>query len=1271
MGMEQFGAKIVLDGSQAQNEILAIARSMGQFNQAVAQGVRNGLQPMAQALDNVARKANLYQQRIGRGKEAQIVPNERISKSAAQGLLTRQQQLKIQTAKLFKQFTDMANAGVAPSSRAMLNLARAFETAEAPTKAVRKAMDQAAQTLRDVEAGTNRAKQGVIEFQRAQRLAAQEAIRDEKSKQSLKDRLMTTNAKNFDQERDQERKRNEAQRKADNQQNAMLANAFATDSKRKAAARGRLGTGVQNLQNRLIGSPFASNFRPLLADASALYHNADATTRQFKDMSAQIADAGRQLTGANRAASLMSAVSKVNAKAAKDKADQDERDAKAKDRQEAKDKRELERENNKAAARQKAAAALAKAEKHQAGIAQHSIGEEKALLRLSSAAQGFMLGQSILQRQVIGVGFSLVFARWAILKYMAAAAAATIVIGSTAGLAGAFARLSIASGKAGVALEEQGQKLANFFQSAAKAQQILAQASKISATLGTPRDETQNMLATLERFGINQEKYRTAILNAAAATDQSITQVTASFVDIIKADADQRGEMTRKFAKDFDLPVKKYRSSVELADALNKRFANSAENSSKTASAGINRIANSWLDFKNVMGSVINEFLKPALEPLLAFINGMTQGFKSARDAGKASGDLNKNVESFSMTMRKLTPYLAYFGYLIGTVMYKTVIRTAQVIKVLADTLIRLWNKMKPVRDFIIALIHALKEFLDKLVGWVQHNKALILTLGAIAFALFGLPRLFALVVNAVSDLIGGILALGRAILGIPKATVEFLTKGFEAAENAIKNLLTQLGLLKDKDVNVNANTDSLDAAKVKGFGDAVDGLHDKKIKVDSSDLDKVGDKLKDATQNVKIDVNGQGAGETLQKSLVRGFINGLAGAIGGALIVALGSISTPALLVAAAVAGALVIGALIGAFPYQTGQIVGGLGTVLINALPLAVSYAAQGIAKAIVLLFQIMEKSIELEGLLIISAFLIPFNVVKDTVTSVIGDIKDIAVGLWGGDWSGALAAGKRLLEDIFINPFKNIGIEIGKVFSKLTDIVLPGGIGSIRDLLNGPDGIPSLSIGIPDKLQDWGETFASGVEDKFTNRILPVLQTGFGNAWDTIVDGFGKSDTAGLRGALKWGFDILKLIGDGIGNPFERFGNFIRRIWEYVSRFLDWIQGNMSALNPANWIGGAIHRFGNVEWPSFDLGGVVPGRPGQRVPVMATAGEVFLGAPNVAASRGTFSGGGGGVTINIDISDTVISNSESMTEFADKVSGIIVQRLGFSKSLTYHRV
>lgn len=340
------------------------------------------------------------------------------------------------------------------------------------------------------------------------------------------------------------------------------------------------------------------------------------------------------------------------------------------------------------------------------------------LLKLAAASSGVMLGFSALQKNVVGVGFGLLFLGMTIPKVVLAVGALTVAIGLAYKALKGFVDLSMAAGKAGMQFEAMGQQMANWFQSAAKSQAVLQSGEQIARQFRVPLEAADQLAFKLAQLGLNQQIYQKAILNTAAATGDSITNVADRFYNITRADASNRADLIKQAGLDWGIALKNYGSSLEFAEALNARFADSAKNSSETAAAGLINLKNMWILFTRTVGAIWTAVIGPIFDLFSNFIDGMRAGFQESLDSAKATGQLTRQLDDLRAIIRSILPYLFTLGVQIGRVLYSATMLAVGALKVFFVTLRAGLRWLKEFRDQSSATGRDFKrDFLNAVTG--------------------------------------------------------------------------------------------------------------------------------------------------------------------------------------------------------------------------------------------------------------------------------------------------------------------------------------------------------------------------------------------------------------------------------------------------------------------------------------------------------------------------------------------------------------------------
>lgn len=949
--------------------------------------------------------------------------------------------------------------------------------------------------------------------------------------------------------------------------------------------------------------------------------------------------------------------------------------------------------------------------------------QAKALLYLSSAAQGTMLAMSALQGNIVGVAFGLIFLGYGLVTVAAGFAllAAAYVVTYR------FFKMVISQGaKAGAAMEKLGTQMTSYFKDAARAQKNLTQASGLAQNFGIDTETARNVVFDLDKVGMATDTYMTALANASAATGKDIADVTEQFLAIQKAKVKDQANLMEQFSKDFDLGAKRYASSLDLAAALNERFAGAAERNANTQLGMIAKIKAAWTDFTTNVGSVLEGFFKPVLQTMLLFVQAIGAGFAAAKKTGEETGTLQQNMADFASTVRAVTPFLIKLGWILGKVVYHGMILLAKVIKTVADTLIRLWNKIKPVVDTIRGWIPLIKELIDKIISWYQKNKDLIDTLLKILAGVVAFELMTRILMGTLNGAIGLVKGLGDAIVALGKILAntnlgKLIKLGIEGAEAALKtiaDIAEAIGKLSGKMLGIG----------VTAFGDALKGL--------GGLLDDILNKIKNIN-NTPIapranipSIPGFGPG-MLPHLMIP--VDWIATALSQALLLA----ARHPLVLAALATVAVVIAA--GVFPFETGQITKNiidwtlaiLGAIIITFARVHVRLADAFIDLWATALLSGIPRLYELANGFTTRLY----EIIVETLKSVGSGFIDIFVGIFTLDFQRAFDGAKTILNALFVNlptellalfrdTFMTIITEIipavAEAFAKAVKSIFE----PIYDLVKEP-----LSKAW-EFVDGWVKEFAAGwiaeKFDTFKNTISASL-TGLKDDFKKLFT-FEGSDS--LEALVKGTINEIKDFIVRISNPFEPMLGWMDPIINKAKELIGWIQkipgvgggGSNSGSEPSSgggttgstgnpsqkastWIkaqiagmyplegGGIRYKIAMSHWSDFQpqhtvvdmfgggvpdlskyaLGGVVPGRPGTKVPVLADAGEMFLGHPSLAAGsgrQGRAMGGGQSVNVYVDLRGSVIDN-EAADRVANATAAKLMGRTSGNRQMTFHRV
>lgn len=955
----------------------------------------------------------------------------------------------------------------------------------------------------------------------------------------------------------------------------------------------------------------------------------------------------------------------------------------------------------------------------------HAPAVQKQLINLSSAAQGTMIAFSALQGSIQGVLFGLVFLGWSNLKVSLSFAALALSIGTVV----KSARLLLGLAKTvGREWETTGQRLALSLGSAAKAMEVLAKASSLSGQFGLPQADTRDAIGQLAQLGLATDTYIKGLANTAQGTGQTMTEVTKQFIEITTADADKRRSLIEAFAKENKIAIKDYGNSLELAMALQDRWNGSLELMAQTQEGMVGRIRSAWTDFGVSVGIVLNSYIKPVLSAILALAQGLSKGFAEAMKTSEATGEMQRNAANFNALITVLIPKLYMFGFIIGKVVFKAIQITAQVIKVLADALIRLWNKLKPIIDTLRNLIPKIKELIGWIIAWYTRHKDLIDTIGQVLLALLAFNLAMKALNLLVQTTIGLITGLAQALFGLPFKVISIGIEGVAEALSAIGAIANALASLGGKAIDITAlglwdllgGLESL-AGKMKDVADRVASDAARMAKAFGDAMDEMERK---ARKGISVSVNWLNnlASSLLSMAPQLGLI--LAQLFTNPVVLA--AMSNP--VVAAVIAGAILAG-LAAAFPFQTGQVVAAFGEVIV-AMALAIPIFLISVQIRTVTFFINFFNEVVKAVARSIWAIVEPvFKTLMDDFTKAFGLIKDLIIAIITGDWKEALIIALELIWLIFFQLPVDIAKAIGEGLRKIATDIIPDAARAIKDAFVESfgfiwDTFKGMFEAIWPWVSDWFTEFKNGFMDRAGNIFDPLLW-----ALQDLVDAIdGFFSMFGIHGIGKKIMDFFGSIKDAISrmpNPFTHFGDYVNWFIDRINDMIDAYNrvpllpnvGNVGRVGGggsssgttsggtapappsvsqrigayiinAQPLGGGVNKYliqpsywSNDNAPSpvevtssmlpdlskYVFGGRVPGVRGEKQLVLAEGGEMFGGHPTFAEGR---SGSrGSGINVTVEVRDSVVTN-DIVREIGNQVAKILVSNLSGNRRMMFNR-
>ena len=365
------------------------------------------------------------------------------------------------------------------------------------------------------------------------------------------------------------------------------------------------------------------------------------------------------------------------------------------------------------------------------GMPKQTAEVTRGLMHASSAAQGMLLGVSVLEGNLTSAAFAFVFMRFAILKTLAITAAFTAVVLGLVKALTSFVGLMKSAAAAVREFGKEAHQIANYLRSAALAQEIETFSDRLARGFGVAREDARSLgfeLAKLDRtfaqMGVTTDFFNPGtgqvFADFAAATGEEAGELAKQFGELFSTtydDAKQAQDAFKEFGREFDVNVNSTMDSVQVLEALQKRFAGSAAASAGQLDGYMARLGATFQTVRIQIGKLLETGLKPVIDVLMAFGQGIIAGFEGAILAGRETGKLDSQIKDFSQTIRAMMPLLNSLGVTLGQVLYWAMGRVAQISKVMIDAFLRFWSATKGLRDTAGRIAQSFKEITGSLSG--------------------------------------------------------------------------------------------------------------------------------------------------------------------------------------------------------------------------------------------------------------------------------------------------------------------------------------------------------------------------------------------------------------------------------------------------------------------------------------------------------------------------------------------------------------------------
>ena len=368
-------------------------------------------------------------------------------------------------------------------------------------------------------------------------------------------------------------------------------------------------------------------------------------------------------------------------------------------------------------------------EQELSGMPKQTVEAGRALMHMSSASQGLLLGTSLLQGNLTSAAFAFVFMRFAIISTLVKVAALTVALLGTIKALAVFVKFLKSAATEVREFGKEAQRMSSFLRSALEAHEIETFADRFSRAFGVSRELTRELGFELKKFDrdlakLGQEtnffeSMQQGFIDAAAALGIDPVAIASAFRELfttIYEDADEAEEAFKDFSKEFDVNINSAMDSLEAFTAVTDRFGGSGAAAAEQLDGKMVRLGETFRTVRIQIGKLLETGLKPFLDIARVLGEGIIEGFEGAKQAADTSGKLTEQIAEFKTTVERLIPILGSFGVLIGRILFYVMGKLASATKAVIDGFLWLWNITKGLRNGLVVVGQALKSLNGKLV---------------------------------------------------------------------------------------------------------------------------------------------------------------------------------------------------------------------------------------------------------------------------------------------------------------------------------------------------------------------------------------------------------------------------------------------------------------------------------------------------------------------------------------------------------------------------
>jgi hypothetical protein len=327
----------------------------------------------------------------------------------------------------------------------------------------------------------------------------------------------------------------------------------------------------------------------------------------------------------------------------------------------------------------------------------------RALEHISGVGQGMLAGLALLQGNVMGLGFSLLFLRFAEIPVVAATVSLMLAV---AGLARTIKTVLVTAPRLADQLDDLRIRFQALTGDARAAGNLLFAAGRYALRFGADVAETARAMTSLGRvMEISQASMRLTA-GIAAGLGISMSQAGEKVRQLLEqyaraTTARERLNVLDRASREFAVDLRGVGSASEIASRLLERYGGLAEEKASTLSGTLQQLRTAGTLAFGTLGRAARLTIMPLVRLMVEFAKALGSGVEEALAGAYASGRLAREQTGLQRAVQRLLPYAIWLGRVLGSFLVSALRVSTRMLKGVLNVFAPVMQGIKQFVDFL------------------------------------------------------------------------------------------------------------------------------------------------------------------------------------------------------------------------------------------------------------------------------------------------------------------------------------------------------------------------------------------------------------------------------------------------------------------------------------------------------------------------------------------------------------------------------------------